>query len=99
MFFIIFGVSWVLPSSARSMLLGWDGSFVGKKRKEVWRASSLCIFCTVWKARNRIAFEDDVLSIQRLKSSFVCFLWSETKLFIKDGSSTLIGFIDWLGSR
>ena len=88
----------MLPSSARSMLLGWDGSFVGKKRKEVWRASSLCIFYTVWKTRNRIAFEDDVLSIQRLKSSFVCFLWSETKLFIKDGSSTLIGFIDWLGS-
>ncbi|RVW48037.1 Cactin [Vitis vinifera] len=39
-------------------------------------------------------FENDVLSIQRLKSSFVCFLWSETKLFIKDGPSTLLGCID-----
>ena len=39
-------------------------------------------------------FEDDVLSIQRLKSSFVFFFWLETKLFIKDGPSTLVGFID-----
>ena len=94
-----FWVSWVLPSSIRSTLLGWDGSFVGKKRKEVWRTGPLCIFWTVWKTRNRIAFEDDVFSIQRLKSSFVCFLWSKTKWFIKDGPLTLIGFIDWLGSR
>ena len=40
---------------------------------------------------NKIAFNDNVLSI--LKGSFVCFLWSETKLFIKNGPSTLIGFI------
>ena len=46
----------------------------------------------------RIVFEDEVLSIQDLKSSFVCFLWSEMKLFIKDGLSTLVGFIDWLDS-
>ena len=38
-------------------------------------------------------FKDDVLSIQKLKSFFVYFLWLETKLFIKDGPSTLVGFI------
>ena len=53
----------------------------------------------IWKARNKIVFEDDVLSIQRLKSSFIYFLWSETKLFIKDGPPSLVGFIDWVGSR
>ena len=70
-----------------------------KKRKEIWRAGPLCIFWTVWNARNKIAFEEEVLSIQRLKSSFVYFLWSETKLFIKDGPSTLVDFIDWVGTR
>ena len=40
-----------------------------------------------------------MLSIQSLKSSFVYFLWSETKLFIRDGHSPLVGFIDWLGSH
>ena len=39
-----------------------------------------------------------MLSIQSLKSSFVYFLWSETKLFIKDGLLTLVDFIDWVGS-
>ena len=72
---------------------------MGKKRREVWRAGPLCIFWTVLKTKNKIAFEEEVLSIQRLKSSFVYFLWSETKLFIKDGPLTLVGFIDWVGSR
>ena len=34
-----------------------------------------------------------------LKSSFVYFLWSEMKLFVKDGHSSLVGFIDWVESR
>ena len=72
---------------------------MGKKKKEVWRAGPLCIFWTVWKVRNSIAFEDDVLSIQRLKSLFVFLLSSKIKLFIKYGPSTLVDFIDWVGSR
>ena len=89
----------MLPTTVKATLLGWDGSFVGKKKKEVWKTGPLCIFWTVWKTRNKIAFKDDVLSVQRLKSSFIFFLWSKTKLFIKDGPSTLVGFIDWVGSH
>ena len=74
-FFSLFGVLWVFPSSVKETLLSWNGFFVGKKRKKVWRVGPLCIFWTVWKVRNRIAFEDDVLSIQRLKGSFVYLLW------------------------
>ena len=80
-------------------LLGGRGSFVGKKRKAVWQVGPLCLFSAIWKARNKIAFEDSVLSIQRLKASFVYLLWSKTKLWIKGGPSTLIDFIDWVGSR
>ena len=89
----------MLPATIKATLLGWDGSFVGKKRKGVWRASPLCLFWTVWKARNKVVFKEEELSIQRLKNSFVYFLWSETKLFIKDGPSTLVDFIDWVGTR
>ena len=85
----------MLPATVKATLLGWDGSFVGKKRKEVWRAGPLCIFWTVWKARNKITFEEKVLSIQRLKE----FLWSEMKLFIKDDPLTLVDFIDWVGTH
>ena len=87
----------MFSSSVREILMSWNGSFVGKKHKKVWRVGPLCIFWTIWKAKNKIAFEDDVLSIQRLKGSFVYLLWSETKMFIKDGPSMLIDFIDWVG--
>ena len=92
--FTLFGVSWVLPSSVRETLLSWQGSFVGKKRKKVWRVAPLHIFWTVWKARNRLAFKDDMLSIQRLKYSFILSFWSETKLFIVDCPLTIANFID-----
>ena len=91
--FSLFGVHWVFPRSVRQTLEGSRGSFVGKKRKEVWRAGPLCLFWTIWKARNKIAFEDAMLSIQKLKSSFVYFLWVETKLGIKEGPTTLVEFI------
>ena len=94
-----FGVSWVFPYLVKETLLGWKGSSMGKKRNEVWQVGPLCLFWVIWKARNKIAFEDSVLSIQRLKASFVHLLWSETKLWIKGGPLTLIDFIDWVGSR
>ena len=46
-----------------------------------------------------IAFDDEELSIQRMKNSFVCNLWSWTKLFIDEGPLLLINFFDWFGSR
>ena len=33
LFLSFFGVSWVFPLSVKETLLGWRGSFVGKKRK------------------------------------------------------------------
>ena len=96
--FSMFGVQWVLPATVKEMVLGWDGTFVGKKRKGVWRASPLCLFWTVWKARNKVAFEEEELSIQRLKFSFVYFLWLEMKLSIKDGHLTLVAFVGWVAT-
>ena len=65
----------------------------------MWKAGPLCLFWSVWKARNRIAFEDGSLSLQRLRAYFVYLRWLETKPSIKDGLSMLIEFIDWVGSR
>ena len=96
--FSLFGVSWVMPCSVRETLLSWQTSSVGKKHRKVWRAAPLHIFWTVWKARNRLAFKDDDISIQWLKYSFLCSLWSEAKLFIVECPQTLVNFIDWVGS-
>ena len=65
-FSICSGCSWVMPATVKEMLSGWKGTLVGKKRKGVWRASPLCLFWTVWKARKKVAFEEEELSIQRL---------------------------------
>ena len=89
---------WTKPCSVRETLLSWQTSSVGKKHRKVWKAAPLHIFWTVWKARNRLAFKDDVISIQRLKYSFLCSLWSEAKLFIVECPQTLVNFIDWVGS-
>ena len=73
----------------------WVGTGPLWGKKEVCGTSPLCNFWTIWKAKNKITLEDDVLSIQRLKSSFVCFLWSKTKLFRKKWSFDFSWF-HWL---
>ena len=61
--------------SVRDTLSGWCDFNLGKKRRKVWKVASLCIFWAVWKERNKIAFDNEELSIHRLKNSFVCNLW------------------------
>ena len=85
-------------SLVRETLLGWYDSFIGRKRKKVWRAAPLSLFWTIWKERNRRSFENVEFSIQSLKLLFLCSLLSWTNLFIEYSSMSLVGFIDWLGS-
>ena len=57
------------------------------------------IFWTVWKEKNLIAFDNEELSIQRLKNSFVCNLWSWSRVFVDMSPISLVSFIDWLDSK
>ena len=52
----LFGANWVFPKTVKEMLFSWRGPFVGEKRKKIWTFIPLCIFWTVWKERNRLAF-------------------------------------------
>ena len=81
----------------KEILLGWHGLFVGKKRVKVWKAAPLCLFWTVWKKRNKVVFENEDLSIQRMKYFFVCNLWSWSKCCMVEGPNSLINFFEWLG--
>ena len=92
-------VNWVLQLTVKDTLLGWSDSFVDKKRGKIWRAAPLCLFWTMWKERNRIAFDNEALSIQRLKTSFACNLFSWTKSCLVGEPHSLITFVDWLGSN
>ena len=98
---IVFGlvdVKWVFPGTVKEVLASWRGSFVGKKRKKIWDAIPLCIFWTVWKERNRLAFRGGILNVQKLKNSFVCNLWSWAKLYVGEEAFSLIGFLEWIAS-
>ena len=53
-------VKWVFPETVKEVLISWRGSFVGKKRKKIWDSIPLCIFWTVWKEMNRLAFRGGV---------------------------------------
>lgn len=66
---------------------------MGKKSRAVWNTGPLCLFWSIWKAKNKIAFEDGCVFLQKLKAFFVFLLWSESKLFIKNGPSTLIDLV------
>ena len=65
----------------------------------VWKSVPLCIFGTIWKERNRITFRNGLLTVQRLKHSFVSTLWGWNSLYIDEEISSLIGFLEWLASN
>ena len=52
----LFGAQWVFPETVKEVLFSWRDPFVGKKRKKIWNSIPLCIFWTVWKEINRLAF-------------------------------------------
>ena len=96
--FSLFGVAWVLSGTVKETLIGWHGAFVGKIRKKAWQMTPLCIFWSVWKERNLLAFGNEVLSLQKLKHSFVCNLWSWVRVFIVLSPRSFVSFFEWLGS-
>ena len=62
-------------------------------------AAPLCLFWTLWNERNMTAFENKTPSIHRLKSPFVCTLWSWAKLNSIGNLDYLVDFLTWLGYR
>ena len=70
---------------------------MGKKSSKVWKLVSVCIFWTVWKKRNCLAFKNGSSAVQRLNHSFVSNLW-DWNMYISEEISSLIGFLEWLAS-
>ena len=81
--FSIFGVQWVIHFSVKRNLLGWHGSFVGKKREKAWRAAPLCLMWTIWKERNRRAFDDIERNDQDIKSMFLYTFMNWVRVYIE----------------
>ena len=54
--FVLFGVSWVLSLSVKDILLGWHGSFEGKKRKKVGKEVLCACFGQFGRQRTTLHF-------------------------------------------
>ncbi|RVW96497.1 LINE-1 retrotransposable element ORF2 protein [Vitis vinifera] len=80
-------------------LLGWHGSFVGKKREKAWRAAPLCLMWTIWKERNRRAFDDMERNDQDIKSIFLYTFVNWARVYIEEHTLSLIDFVDWLATK
>ena len=95
----IVGTSWVFPHSVLHTLLAWQGAAVGKKCKKIWLAAPLCLFWILWRARNRLVFENEGTSDQKIKANFVSNLWAWANLYSADNTNSVVDFLTWLGSR
>ena len=72
---------------------------MGKKRKNIWLTAPLCLFWTLWQERNMVAFENRVISAQRIKVIFLSNFWSWANLYSVDNTNYLLDFLVWLGFR
>ena len=99
LFLSIFGTSRVFPQSVLHTLLAWQGAAVGKKRKRIWLAAPLCLFWTLWRARNRLVFENEGTTDQKIKANFVTNLWAWANMYREDKTNFVVEFLTWLGSR
>ena len=99
LFLSIFGTSWIFPQTVIHTLLAWQGVAVGKKRKRIWLAAPLCIFWTLWRARNKLGFENEGTTDQKIKTIFVTNLWAWANVFREDKTNSVVEFLTWLGRR
>ena len=99
LFLAITDYNWVFTLTVLQLLIAWQSASVGRKRKRVWLTAPFCLFWTLWKERNSVAFENEAPFAHRMKSVFLFTLWSWAKLYSVDNLNSLVGFLSWLGYR
>ena len=59
------------PRLIKDWFFGWNNFPVRKSERKAWRAAPFCLFRAIRKERNRVVFENEEFSLNRLKSVFV----------------------------
>ena len=86
-------MDWVCPFRVNDLMVGYQLFLVGRKQKIYGRWHSL-VFSgwAIWKERNRVVFDNDNFSLDRLKNSFITFLTSWAGL-IYEGEYSIINLL------
>ena len=66
---------------------------MGKKRNKIWLTAPLCLFWNICHARNRLVFENEVPTAQRIKANFVTNLWSWANLHSAINIHSVVDFL------
>ena len=65
---------------------------MGKKRKKIWTATPSCLFWALWRARNRLALENEATTAQRIKINFISNLWTWANLYSNANTNSVLDF-------
>ena len=87
----------MVPLTVKETLLSWHGSFVGKRRKKAWMAAPFAFFGQYGEKETSSFFENVIISINRMKSIFLCNLWSSVNLHSVKRPRSLVDFLTWVG--
>ena len=83
------------PSMRGMMLWSSGGSFVvQKKKKKIGRLHHYAFFYPSRGESNRRAFENCESLHQTIKNSFLYLFWEWVRLYIGDGSMSLLDFVN-----
>ena len=87
----------MFPLSVKETLLSWQGSLVEKRYKKAWMAITPKM--ALWQEGNKLVFEGVDISINRMKSSFLCNLWSLVNLYSVEGLRSFVDFLLRMGCK
>ena len=69
------GISWVPLLLVKDLIIGWNSIPIRKGERKAWRAAPLNLLWAIWKERNRIVFESEEFSLNKLKRAFLFFFF------------------------
>ena len=65
-----------------------------RKERKLGELPPLCLMWTIWKEKNRRAFEDKERNYQDIKSIFLYIFVNWARVYIEEHTLSLIDFVD-----
>ena len=85
-------MDWVCPFWVNDLMVGLTTFPIRKKAKNMWKAALSVLFWAIWKEINRVVFDNDNFSPDKLKNSFITYLTSWAGL-IYEGECSIVNLL------